>query len=580
MADYLEAYAQRFELPVRTGVRVDALARDRRPASSIAADELAVRGRQRGGGDVIGAAAAHPRRSRRSWILESSSSTPSTTATPSQLQDGDVLIVGAGNSGADIAMEVVQGHTTVLSGRDVGHIPFPINRVTAGTAYHVVRFTFHRVLKATTRPARKIKRELAEGHGLPLVRVKPKHLTRAGVQRVPRTVGVQDGLPLLEDGRVLDVANVIWCTGFRPDFSWIDLPIFDDDGDPVHTRGIVGEPSPACTSSAWTSCTPRRRRRSTASAATPHHVVSDIAARGDPIPPPSRRWRRPDGERRGSERPRRTGHPRSRCRRRTNGRWPTSAVAEPLGRRRPVADVGSISWSRGGSGPPARAVPRHHGLPPGSSCRCSTELDGLHAVAPDRPGQGLSDPIELPRARFRDVRRRMDRPPARHARTSDSTALLGHSGGGTVGAVVRTRPSRPGRPAGALRARPPLPGTRCPLPIRADGHARRRRADVPAGASESDVDAADSPGSMGETADARPSPRADRPVRRHRPRPDRRSGRQGGAPGADLTRRVADALGFRRRSGVRAEELRSVDVQTLVMWGEHEPLGSVAVARR
>ena len=134
-----------------------------------------------------------------------------------------MLIVGAGNSGADIAMEVVQGHTTLLSGRDVGHIPFPINRFTAGTGYPVVRFAFHRVLKANTRPARKIKRELAEGHGLPLVRVKPKHLTRAGVQRVPRTVGVQDGLPLLEDGRVLDVANVIWCTGFRPDFSWIDL---------------------------------------------------------------------------------------------------------------------------------------------------------------------------------------------------------------------------------------------------------------------------------------------------------------------------------------------------------------------
>jgi len=58
---------------------------------------------------------------------------------------------------------------------------------------------------------------------------------------VPRTVGVQDGLPVLEDGRVLDVANVIWCTGFRQDFSWIDLPVFDDDSAPIHKRGVAAE---------------------------------------------------------------------------------------------------------------------------------------------------------------------------------------------------------------------------------------------------------------------------------------------------------------------------------------------------
>ena len=46
-------------------------------------------------------------------------------------------------------------------------------------------------------------------------------------------------MPVLEDGRVLDVANVIWCTGFRSDFGWINLPIFDDDGEPIHERGVV-----------------------------------------------------------------------------------------------------------------------------------------------------------------------------------------------------------------------------------------------------------------------------------------------------------------------------------------------------
>jgi putative flavoprotein involved in K+ transport len=51
-------------------------------------------------------------------------------------------------------------------------------------------------------------------------------------------VGVQDGLPVLDGGRVLDVRNVIWCTGFRPDFGWIQLPLeVGEDGYPVQYRG-------------------------------------------------------------------------------------------------------------------------------------------------------------------------------------------------------------------------------------------------------------------------------------------------------------------------------------------------------
>jgi putative flavoprotein involved in K+ transport len=76
--------------------------------------------------------------------------------------------------------------------------------------------------------------------GLPVARVRLKDITAAGIQRLPRTAGTQGGLPALEDGRVLEVANVIWCTGFVPDFGWIDLPVFAEDGGPVHDRGIVG----------------------------------------------------------------------------------------------------------------------------------------------------------------------------------------------------------------------------------------------------------------------------------------------------------------------------------------------------
>jgi putative flavoprotein involved in K+ transport len=73
----------------------------------------------------------------------------------------------------------------------------------------------------------------------PLIRTRSKDLAAVGVERVPRVTGVQGGRPELEDGRVLDVANVIWCTGFRTDFDWIDLPVFEEDGEPNHVRGVV-----------------------------------------------------------------------------------------------------------------------------------------------------------------------------------------------------------------------------------------------------------------------------------------------------------------------------------------------------
>ncbi len=72
-----------------------------------------------------------------------------------------------------------------------------------------------------------------------LIRVKPNDLSAVGVRRATRIAGVRDGLPMLEDGRVLDVANVVWCTGFDPAFSWIDLPVFDAKGAPRHEGGVV-----------------------------------------------------------------------------------------------------------------------------------------------------------------------------------------------------------------------------------------------------------------------------------------------------------------------------------------------------
>jgi putative flavoprotein involved in K+ transport len=238
MGDYLEAYARKFTLPVRLGVRVDRVSR-------MGTRFLVVAGDRRFEADNVIVAMANYQRPR----------TPSFAGdldprivqlhsfdyrNLSQLQDGDVLIVGAGNSGAEIALETARAHKTVMAGRATGHVPFRIEGLAGRLVLvrFVLRVLFHRILSVATPIGRKARPKMLHGGG-PLVRTKPTDLAKAGIQHVPRVAGVRNGLPLLEDGRVLDVANVVWCTGFHPGFSWLDLPVFGPDGDPQHERGVV-----------------------------------------------------------------------------------------------------------------------------------------------------------------------------------------------------------------------------------------------------------------------------------------------------------------------------------------------------
>ena len=236
MADYLETYARTFELDVRTGVRVDRLARDGDRFAVTAGDRTYV------ADNVVVATGAHRIAKVPSFAPELDPSIvqlhSSEYLRPSQLRPGGVLLVGAGNSGADIAMEVVRSHPTWLSGRDTGHVPVRIEGPAGRVGFTVIRFVRHHVLTIRTPIGRRVRaKELSKAD--PLIRVKPKDLLAAGVKRVVRVAGVREGLPMLEDGTVLDVTNVIWCTGFRNDFSWIDLPVLDEHGDPRHRRGVV-----------------------------------------------------------------------------------------------------------------------------------------------------------------------------------------------------------------------------------------------------------------------------------------------------------------------------------------------------
>jgi len=241
MADYLEAYAARFELPVRLRTEIGALTQEdgrfvaRTGASRIEAETVVV------ASGVFEKPFVPPFADElRPAITQLHSSAYRNLG---QLQDGPVLVVGASHSGADIAHEAASRHEVVLSGRDTGQLPASIESRRGRMLFRGLFFAGTHILTVDTPMGRKMRTHVRHG-GAPLLRYRRPDLRKAGVERVlERTKGVQDGLPVLDGGRVLDVKNVVWCTGFRPDFGWIQLPLeIGEDGYPVQYRGASTTP--------------------------------------------------------------------------------------------------------------------------------------------------------------------------------------------------------------------------------------------------------------------------------------------------------------------------------------------------
>lgn len=240
MADYLETYAQRFNLPVETGIQVTGLSKRGNKYLVTAGD------RRFEAKHVVVAMSRYQEPRTPEFALQLNPDIvqlhSSEYRNPKQLKPGAVLIVGAGNSGAEIAKDIAREHPTWMSGRDTGHIPFRIDGLAARLFLQrlVFRFVFHQLLTNETPMGRKARQKVFSQGG-PLIRVKPNDLAAIGVKRVPKVVGTRDGLVCLEDGQVVGVANVIWCTGFHPGFGWINLPGLEE-GIPKHERGVaVGE---------------------------------------------------------------------------------------------------------------------------------------------------------------------------------------------------------------------------------------------------------------------------------------------------------------------------------------------------
>jgi putative flavoprotein involved in K+ transport len=240
-ADYLEQYAARFELPVRTGVRVVRVCRHddgtlfvQTTDGSYLADAVVV------------ATGSYQRPFTPDFAAEIDPSVIQLHSmdyrNPGQLAPGAVLVVGAANSGTDVALDAAAaGHPTWLAGRHPGQVPVDIDSRRARPVIPIVMFVFKHVLTLRTRMGRKVRPD-ALTHGVQLVRNKLADLDAAGIVRIGRITSVQDGQPITEDGPVPDIATIVWCTGAHPDYRFLDLPGVGAEQRPEERRGVSPEP--------------------------------------------------------------------------------------------------------------------------------------------------------------------------------------------------------------------------------------------------------------------------------------------------------------------------------------------------
>ena len=255
MADYLEAYAARFALPVRTGVAVDRLSRS--------------------GGRFVLAAGARRFEAEQVVVAMSDWQRPrlppfapeldpgivqlhsSAYRNPAQLRAGGVLVVGAGNSGAEIALDVAPAHRTWLSGRATGHLPFRIDGPVARLLLRpLFRGVFHRLLTVDTPVGRRARPKL-------LARACRSSASGPGTWPPPRSSASPGPWACGTGGPCWrTAARWRWRTSSGAPDSTPASPgsISPSSRGPGRSTSAAWPPaSPGCTSSAWPS-SPRRPR--------------------------------------------------------------------------------------------------------------------------------------------------------------------------------------------------------------------------------------------------------------------------------------------------------------------------------
>jgi putative flavoprotein involved in K+ transport len=230
VADYFERYAERFDLPVRLNTEVSSLgAIGNEFVLQTNAGALEAK-------NVVVATGPFQRprvpelAARLSGDIRQLHS--SAYRNPLELPPGEVLVVGAGNSGAQIALEISRVRSVTLAGREIGRLP----RTILGADVFTWVWPVFRHLNLGTWLGRRLRDRGRSAD--PLIGITQADFASHGIRRVGRITEVREGLPVV-GGEPVDVKTVVWATGYAPDFSWIHLPVLEPSGAPRHTRGVT-----------------------------------------------------------------------------------------------------------------------------------------------------------------------------------------------------------------------------------------------------------------------------------------------------------------------------------------------------
>lgn len=233
VADYLERYAETHRLPVSLNTRVQALKRQP-DGYEILTDGETYRADQ----VVIATGPFHrpftpPLAA--GLAAEVFQIHSSQYRNPDQLPPGPVLVVGAGNSGAQIAEELSLTRQVYLS---IGsRPPYRPQRILGRSMFWWVEKLGIMNVSADTWLGRKLSATD------PLIGTDLNKMARErGVVLVERTEKATGTTVTFAGGRTLPVSTIVWATGFRPDFGWVQVPVFDGHGAPIHQRGVTAAP--------------------------------------------------------------------------------------------------------------------------------------------------------------------------------------------------------------------------------------------------------------------------------------------------------------------------------------------------
>lgn len=230
VADYLELYAKTFHLPISLQTKVLALKQS--PSGYvIETDRQTYRANQ----VVIAPGPFHRPFTppiHKDFAPDVFQMHSSQYKNPDQLPPGPVLVVGAGNSGAQIAEELSLTRKVYLS---VGSKPpFRPTRILGKSLFWWIDKLGVTNLTADHWLGRKL------SQSDPLIGTDMKMLARKrGVEFLERTEKAEGHTVTFAGGRTLSASTILWATGFRPDFSWVQVPVCDERGVPIHQRGVT-----------------------------------------------------------------------------------------------------------------------------------------------------------------------------------------------------------------------------------------------------------------------------------------------------------------------------------------------------